>query len=313
MFALHDILPAIVDQDLELFFEENFTVIREERDFAADWPGMGVIKRLVEISGGLFIWASTACRYIREGRRLATRRISMLLNGYSSGTGPEKQLDAIYTTVLKESVQQDYNEEEKRELYEMLREVLGSIVMLLSPLSINSLANLLQVPPSHITETLADLHTIFYIPTHKNRPIRPHHPTFRDFLLNKDRCSDPNFWVDETVAHKVLGDSCIQLMSRMLKSNICGLDSPGILLKDIDPSLIERYLPPELQYACLYWVQHYRQSGRGFRDGDQAHRFFEEHFLHWLEAVNLMGKSSEMSAIIRMYHSWLLVSYNFYF
>lgn len=29
--------------------------------------------------------------------------------------------------------------------------------------------------------------------------------------------------------------------------------------------------------------------------------FFQEHFLHWLEAISLMGKGSEMAAIIRMY------------
>jgi hypothetical protein len=307
VFTLHEISPDVVDEDLGRFFEDNFSLIREERGFAADWPGMRVIKRLVEISCGLFIWASTACRFIREGRRLAMRRIKILVNKHISDAGPEKQLDQIYTTVLQDSIQQGYNDEEKVELYEMLRDVLGSIVVLSSPLPMESLAKLLNMPLSDIKDTLADLHTIFHIPSQTSRPIRLHHPTFRDFLLDKDRCSDMNFWVDEKQAHKVLAESCLTMMERMLKRDICDLKSPGTLLKDVDPSQIEKCIPSELQYACIYWAQHCRQSGMVFSDGDRVHRFFQEYLLYWLEAVNLMGKSAEMGAIIRLYHSSLVV------
>jgi hypothetical protein len=305
VFVLHDILSTIVDRDLSLFFEHSFGTIREERGFAVDWPGARIMRRLVESSCGLFIWASTACRFIREGRRLADRRISILINDHRSGAGPEKQLDEIYITVLKASTQSGYNEEERKELFDILRDVLGSIVTLFSPLSVDSLAHLLNIPPTHINETLADLHTIFHIPAETNRPIRPHHPTFHDFLLDKDRCSDLDFWVDENYAHKTLGDNCILLMSKMLKKNICNLQSPGTLVKDVDPNLIEQCIPPELQYACLYWIQHYRQSGARLRDGEPVHRFFQQHFLHWLEVMNLMGKGSQIGALIRMYHSLL--------
>lgn len=307
VFVLHDILTTIVDRDLRLFFEHSFSTIREERGFAVDWPDRRVIRRLVETSCGLFIWASTACRFIREGRQLADRRISILINDHRSGAGPEKQLDDIYITVLKDSIPLDYNEEEKTELIDKLRNVLGSIVTLFSPLSVDSLAHLLNMIPRYILETLADLHTIFHISNQTNRPLRPHHPTFHDFLLDKDRCSDLDFWVNENHAHKALGDNCIQLMSKMLKRNICGLRSPGTLIKDVDPDLIEQFIPPELQYACLYWIQHYRQSRIRLCDGDSVHRFFQKHFHHWLEAVNLIGRGSLVVYLLRMYHSLLSV------
>ncbi|KAF7540571.1 hypothetical protein G7054_g1266 [Neopestalotiopsis clavispora] len=310
IFVLHEILPAIVDRDLGLFFEHNFMALREERGFADDWPGTQFIKRLVEISGGLFIWASTACRYIREGRRLATRRISTLVNGHSSGMGPEKQLDQIYTTVLRAAIEQGYSDLEKKELYGLLREVLGSITILFSPLSINSLSNLIPASSSDINETLADLHTIFRIPDQMDRVIRFHHPTFRDFLFNRQRCSDLNFWVDEKQAHKAMAENCIQLMSKVLKRDICGLQLPGTLLEDIEPKLIKERITPELEYACRYWVQHYRESGTVLRDGDEAHLFFEEFFLNWLECMTLTGNASEVPSIIRSYASLLVESDN---
>ncbi|KAI1215177.1 vegetative incompatibility protein HET-E-1 [Annulohypoxylon truncatum] len=310
VFTLQEISPDIVDHDLSIFFENHFSTIREERGFDDDWPGMRIIKRLVEISCGLFIWASTACRFIREGRRLAKRRIKILINGYRSGVGPEKQLDLIYTNVLRNSIQQDYNEKERQELCAMFREVLGSIVILCSSLSMESLAKLLAMPLDDIKDTLADLHTIFNIPPKTSYPLRLHHPTFRDFLLNKERCSDLDFWVDEKQAHQALADSCLALMSKNLKSDICGLGSPGTLLENVDPNLIQRCIPPDLQYACLYWVEHCRLSGRRLTDGDPFDLFFREHFLHWLEAINLMGKSAEMSAIIRLYHALLMPDSN---
>ncbi|KAI1772379.1 vegetative incompatibility protein HET-E-1 [Hypoxylon cercidicola] len=310
VFVLHEISPTIIDRDLSIFFENNFSTMREERDFEDDWPGTRIIKRLVEISGGLFIWASTACRFIREGRRLAMRRINTLINGYRSGAGPEKQLDQIYTTVLRDSIQQGYSEKERQELYVLLREVLGSIAILCSPLSMESLAKLLAIPLNDIKNTLADLHSIFNIPRQTYHPVRLHHPTFRDFLINKERCSDLDFWVDEKQAHEALGDSCLALMSKVLKRDICGLRSPGTLVKDIDPNQIARCISPDLQYACLYWVEHYRKSGIRLSDGDRVDRFFREYFLYWLEAINLMKKSAEMGAIIRLYHALLVPADN---
>jgi hypothetical protein len=88
-FVLQDISPTIVNKGLSLFYENNSMAIREERGFM-EWPGIHNIKRLVEVSHGLFIWVSTACRFSWEGRRLAMRRISLLINGYAYGRAPEK-------------------------------------------------------------------------------------------------------------------------------------------------------------------------------------------------------------------------------
>ncbi|KAH6853275.1 WD40-repeat-containing domain protein [Chaetomium sp. MPI-CAGE-AT-0009] len=305
IFALHEISPEIVNRDISLFFETNFSAIREERGLDQDWPGKRIIERLVEISCGLFIWASTACRFIREGRRLTMRRVSILLDGHRSDAGPQKQLDQIYTDVIRDSIRKDYSHEEKAEICNILREVLGSIVVLAAPVSMLSLASLLSIPPSDIKETLLDLHTIFHIPSQPTGLIRLHHPTFRDFLLDEKRSGDLDFSVSEKQAHRDLAEGCLKVMSNMLKRDICELGSPGTLVKDVEPERVRRCIPDHLQYACLYWVQHYRSSGLVLSDDGQVAVFFREHFLHWVEAMCLMGKSSEIGAMIRLYHSML--------
>jgi hypothetical protein len=295
-FVLHGISPSIVDHDISIFLEYNLSRIGRERSLGAAWPGEEIIRYLVQIASGLFIWAATACRFIREGKRFTVKRLDMILESMASGstvTVPEKHLDEIYTTVLKHSITPEYTDEEKEESYSMLRQILGSTVVLFSPLSTYALSRLLRVTKEDIDQTLEDLHSIVDIPKDRNRPLRLHHPSFRDFLLNNDRCKNSNFWVDEKYAHETLANSCIRLMSTSLKQDICGLTTPGILVTDVESSQVEHSLPPEVQYACLYWIHHLQKSGAQLHDNHPAHQFLRDHLLHWLEALGWMQKVSE--------------------
>ncbi|KAH8585299.1 quinon protein alcohol dehydrogenase-like superfamily [Bisporella sp. PMI_857] len=289
-FALHNISPSIVDHDISIFLEYNLRLIGQERSLDACEE---VVKYLVQIAGGLFIWAATACRFIREGKRFAAKRLDTILEGSGSVTAPEKHLDEIYITVLKHSITLEYTDKEKEEFYYILRHILGSIAVLFSPLSAHSLSRLLRVTKEDIDQTLEDLHSVLDVPKNQNRPLRLHHPSFRDFLLNNNRCKDPNFWVDEKQAHQTLTNSCIHLMSTFLKQDICSFNTPGVLVSDAESSRVERSLPPEVQYACLYWIQHFRKSGARLCDDDQVHQFLQKHLLHWLEALGWMRKISE--------------------
>jgi hypothetical protein len=131
----------------------------------------------------------------------------------------------------------------------MLRELLGSIVILYSQLSVESLSELFHTTKQQIDRTLKSLHAIIDIPNDQTRSFRLHHPSFRDFLLNNDRCKDP------------------------MKQDICGLNTSGILATNVESSRVDKYLPSEVQYTCIYWIQHLQKSSAQFRDNDQVHQF----------------------------------------
>jgi hypothetical protein len=293
-FVLHNISPSTVDHDITIFLEYNLKLIGEERSLGTVWPGEEVIRRLVQAASGLFIWAATACRFIREGKRLAAKRLDVVIQSSgSTAIAPEKHLNEIYMAVLKQSIPMEYTDEEKEESYRMLRQVLGNIVVLFSTLSAYTLSKLLCVPSEEINQTVEDLHSILDVPKDQTRPLRLHHPSFRDFLLDKERCKDPNFLVDKQETHQALTNDCIKLISTSLKQDICGLGAPGILVADVTNNQLEQCLPLELQYACLYWSQHLLQGHAQLRDNGQVHQFLQEHLLHWLEALAWMGKVSE--------------------
>ena len=49
--------------------------------------------------------------------------------------------------------------------------------------------------------------------------------------------------MDEKEAHQTLAAGCIQLMSTSLKQNICDMETPGVLVTDIESSRVKKYLP----------------------------------------------------------------------
>jgi DNA-binding CsgD family transcriptional regulator len=309
-FVLHNVLPTIVNHDISLFLEYNMGTIRQKWSLRANWPGEVVLIKLVHKSSGLFIWAATACRFINEGEEFAENRLVEILEGTGFEGTPEQHLDQIYLTVLQSSIPHTFRPSEKVQLHARQRRVLGSIAILLSPLPAASLAKLLSISGRQVTQTLERLQAILQVPKDVTGFLRLHHPSFRDFLLSKDRCED--FWVDEKEAHQILAASCIQLMSQTLKKDICEMHTPGSQTSQtsqVENSWIEKCLPPEVQYACLYWVQHLQRGGSHVRDSEEAHRFLQAHLLHWLEALGWMGKASEGIQAILCLEAYVPVSY----
>lgn len=282
--VLHNVPREIIDRDIDIYLWQELKYVEvSEQD----------IKRLIEKACGLFIWAATACRFVKSGKRVASTRLSIVLKGGTSTRNPEKELDDIYSRIISDSISGEYNEDEKEELFAYFRSVVGAIVTLFNPLSAEGLAKLLNKPGIYVKQTLDDLHSVLDIPKAQELPIRLLHPSLRDFLLTKERCQDPRLWVGEKQVHWDLAKSCLQLMSNSLKKDICDLRSPGALASQVNGSRVDQHIPAELQYACRYWVLHIQRSETCLHHGDQTHQFLQRHFLHWLEALSLIGKVSD--------------------
>jgi hypothetical protein len=121
---------------------------------------------------------------------------------------------------------------------------------LFSPLPAALLTKVISIFGIQVTQTLERLQAILNVLKDITSFLCLHHPLFCDFLLNKDQCKD--FWVDKKKAHQILAAGCIQLMSQTLKKNICEIHTPSSLVGQVKRSYVERFLPPEVQYACLY-------------------------------------------------------------
>jgi hypothetical protein len=307
----HSPRPDVVKRDLTLFFEKSLNNLHREHSStsATGLPHGDEIAHLVRLSGGQFVWAAAACRYIRHGKRDPWSRLTKLMRlERLHDCHSHSQLDALYTTVLADCIPDDCAIIERHEVSENLRDLLGHLISLLSPLPAKALENLLDASEGHISQTLLNLRAVFNIPHKADQPIRLHDPAFGDFILDPHRCVDQSLLVDRQYAHAELAKKCIKLMARTLRQNICDLESPGRRTSDINDDRIQRHIPFELQYACLYWAKHLKQAGSHPRDNDEFHDFLQRHFLHWIEALALIRKGPDAGTILRMYQALLDVS-----
>ena len=87
------------------------------------------------------------------------------------------------------------------------------------------------------------------------------------------------------------------------------MQAPGSQASQVESSWVEKCLSPEVQYACLYWVQHLQKSGSYIRDSEETHRFLQAHLLHWLETLGWMGKTSEGIQAILSLEAYIPVGY----
>jgi hypothetical protein len=224
-------------------------------------------------------------------------RLEVVLQ-YQSTTHVSK-LDRTYLPILSQLFD-DEDEADKQRRTSEFRDIVGSIVVLESPLSISSLAHFFQISKEDIRCRLDSLHSVLSIPDSEDLPVRLLHLSFRDFLVDPQKKGKSPFWVDKRETHERLASKCLELLSSPegLRQNMCKLLNPGTLRSEIDERTIVICLPPGLQYACRYWVHHLEQSDRHIHDGDPIHLFLQKYLLYWLEAMSLIREAYKCIHII---------------
>ena len=304
--VLDDISRKIVDRDILTFLKQQFGEIRDIfEEVSPDWPSEERLSLLVAKAEGLFIYAATVCRFLKGNDQwppedLLSIFIPLCAEGQSKmderstpHQSPFSELDEIYGQILDQSLKRIGNPKDRAVIAGGLRRIVSTIAALLEPLSTISLSLLLGIQHTAVQRGLRHLRSVFNVPDDQGSPIRMLHPSFRDFLFDNQRCTDPHIFVAENEAHKHLAESCIRLLSKTLMQDICDVKWPGTAASDVERSTVQRCLPAEVQYASTYWAQHVLSSGIELCEGDWIHQFLKEHFLHWLEALSWIGKISE--------------------
>lgn len=311
---LHEVPRITIQHDISEFLDYELTRLRLKRSLNIDWPSQENIQALVEMAVPLFIFAATLCRFVGEKGCNAQTQLTTILNYQLVNRNKMPKLDRIYVPILNQLFggRNDENGPDQERLSGEFRNVVGTIVVLANPLSINSLARLLNIKTDDVTCKLDLLHSVLNIPPSKDRPVRLLHSSFREFLLDPMKQRKSWFNVDKEKTHERIASQCLRLMSNSdcLKKDICKIRRPGTLRSKIDAQLIEKILPAEVKYACRFWVYHLEQSKLRVEDNGQVHLFLQEHLLHWLEAMSLLESTSESIEMITTLLNILEVNLN---
>lgn len=162
--VLRKIQPDI--NDIMLLFTTELAQIAEKWSLTTGWPGPQDIHQLNIRADGLFVYASTACRFL-DDKSYHDCRLQILLtdekdeecsqessdsnSGQSfrnsrrrrSHKSPQRSLDEMYAKILRHFELKGRPRGERKDLQALFKKIVGSILPLFKPLPLASLGRLL--------------------------------------------------------------------------------------------------------------------------------------------------------------------------
>jgi hypothetical protein len=254
-----------------------------------DWPGDLAVCALANRTGGLFIWASTASRFIHAHN--PQKRLEILLRG-DVNAKPELALDALYRTALEDPGILD-----DEELCYDFRAVMGIILTARNPITPDTIDIILSLDTPALY-TIKKLGCV--LRWSHTEPVRILHPSFADFLMTRLRCHHDALYIDPIQHNNQVAISCIRHLKGVLKKNIT---KTALSIKPVIDSL-----PAATSYASVHWIDHVCMIPLASEDlADTLDQFMFLHFLHWLEVMSILKQSRLAISLLDRLLCWLQV------
>ncbi|KAK4140202.1 putative HET containing-domain vegetative incompatibility protein [Dichotomopilus funicola] len=142
--------------------------------------------------------------------------------------------------------------------------------------------------------------------------VYPIHQSAKDYLVS-DTAVDKIFPSGKHAVQRIIVDRSIAAMQKILRRDVYQLVHPGALTRNMEA---QRPTPDPLLgvgYSCTYWIDHVCETDKADLQGSRRYRltnaleqhiagskksilirdsikaFFHTYFLHWLEALSLLG------------------------
>ncbi|KAJ5631509.1 uncharacterized protein N7484_011609 [Penicillium longicatenatum] len=179
---LHEVSEPVIQHDISLFLQNRLSEIRKIRSLPENWPGDADFSNLVNLSVPLFIFAATACRIFEDPLWDPNESLVEILAQKNNGS----EFHATYFPVLNRLLERQTKRKERILVHEF-QEIVGTIVLLESPLSVISLSQFIGLPNEHIDRRLDLLHSVLNIPEDPTQPEREEYSSILDFLYDVKR------------------------------------------------------------------------------------------------------------------------------
>ena len=297
-----DITNMAAAQDISAYFQYSLSELPLEAfQLPSDWPGDTIIQKLTQMAGGLFIWASTAVKFIEEGNRPQKSLDNLLC--LSSYDDSQVRLDELYCTALRLAIKWDVDADA---VY--FCAVLGAIVVARIHLTDTLLCKILGCPADVVQVILSHLRCL--LQWSPGQPIHILHTSFTDYLCNPEQCQQHPWFIQSMDHHHDFAIACFQIMKHNgLCFNICGIETshlknmevPGISEK------IDKAIPPQLAYASQYWMDHLELASNRHVILKEVEYLMHHQFLHWLEVLSLTNSVSLAGSALLKTAAWVKV------
>jgi hypothetical protein len=301
-----------VSGDVQLYWESNLDELCRHMRLA-DWRSAVYIKRLVELTGHLFIYATTILKMIQNTRANPIKRLRDLLeisrveSGYAIAFfGPVSHgpLEKLYIHILAEAIS-DNDGNVNPEYALSLHDILEVVIFAREPLTPHALSDLLDIDKDELGAHLSSLSSVLVAPSASDSDgmIRPLHQSFPDFVRQQGGLVHPKLAIHLTLAEKHVTERCVLQLNKLLQFDICDIKDPSLLNYEVSdlPTRLKEHISAALRYSCKYGLthllEHIRVAGSQAQVPLGLDEFCKQHLLHWIEVLSL---TEDINAVQRV-------------
>ncbi|KAF7363088.1 WD40 repeat-like protein [Mycena venus] len=268
-------------EDIRLYIDAEMVDVRQthfSRNLGPTWPGDKMTTALAACAAGLFIWASTATKYLRNTHDPDNALDHLLKKG--------SDLDALYAVAL-----QSTKLWEDQTFAEQARGCLAAVVLGKIPMSETTINVLLGLDAKDSSaHVFFKLGCVLQWTPGKFAQIL--HASFGDYLTDPERCGQEPWFIDPSLWDLQLACGCFQVLKTELCFNICRLDDSHISnIANHDLSdRIATYIPPHLSYSSRFWADHLLGTEWDEAILSDIENLMYNKFPFWLEILSILGE-----------------------
>jgi len=267
---------ALVTADIQLYVQSKF----ENSPAAPGWYSDRDPADLAEKADGMFGFAAVAVKYICNpiDSHLQAKRIRAVKEVKAKGL---TAVNEMYSVMLTQAMDVGVSSAKR----ERAQTILSAILASRTPQQVKTLAELLDLPPLSIRESLVDLQVVVFVPEMNDEgELHLLETSFVDFL---SKSTPENVRVSESYGHEVLARGCLR---RLAADDLCFNISRIQSSYDANPAT-EMDIPRSLRYACIAWPHHAYNASEPSVYDDQIDSVLRRKFLFWLEVTSRIANA----------------------
>jgi chloramphenicol 3-O-phosphotransferase len=293
-----------VAKDVRRYWEHSLDELCPPRG-VTNWRHSISLDRLAELTGHLFIYATTILKMIQNMKHNRIEELAKLLRKATPLPEADERslLNDLYFRILSQAVSNNDGTVNPESVHR-LRAILEIVIFARHPLTRGALSQLLGMEKDELDGYLATLVSVLVVPdpTNADSSVRPLHQSFPDFVCLQGGRVHRDLTVKLAAANTHLTVYCLARLNKDLHFNMCKIQDPSLSnyeIEDLEDKL-ELYVPLALRYSCNFWAVHYVEYLRA--TGSQSEvplgldGFCYDHLLHWIE---LMSLTNGLNGILR--------------